>query len=94
MVATTAAILDFGSKILTIFYQKQPRNFLPSFGSVGFFFFFFFVQDEKRKTNTDIQDLGFPTRTILAIFNLQFIPVLPIELQVSWPFGSGEEAKK
>ena len=30
---------------------------------------------------------------ILAIFDLQVTPMLPTKFQVSWPFGSGEEAK-
>ena len=33
------------------------------------------------------QDLFFPT------FDLQITPMLPAKFQVSWPFGSGEEAK-
>ena len=34
--------------------------------------------------------LGFPIGTILAIFDLQVIPMLPSKLGVNWPFGSGE----
>ena len=30
---------------------------------------------------------------ILAIFDLQVIPMLPTKFGVNWPFGSGEEAK-
>ena len=30
---------------------------------------------------------------ILAIFDLQVIPMLPTKFQVNWLFGSGEEAK-
>ena len=37
--------------------------------------------------------LGFPIGTILAIFALQDIPMLPAKFQVNWPFSSGEEAK-
>ena len=37
--------------------------------------------------------LGFPIRTILAIFDLQVTPMLPTKFQVSWPFDSGEEVK-
>ena len=37
--------------------------------------------------------LGFLIGTILAIFDLQVILMLPIKFGVSWPFGSGEEAK-
>ena len=38
--------------------------------------------------------LGFPIRTILAVFYLQVTPMLPTKFQVNWPFSSGEEAKK
>ena len=31
--------------------------------------------------------------TILAIFDLQNIPMCPTKFRVNWPFGSGEEAK-
>ena len=31
---------------------------------------------------------------ILVIFDLQVTPMLPTKIQVNWPFGSGEEAKK
>ena len=34
-----------------------------------------------------------PIGTILAIFDLQVTSMLPTEFQVSWPLGSGEEAK-
>ena len=30
---------------------------------------------------------------ILAIFDVQIIPMLPSKFGVNWPFGSGEEAK-
>ena len=56
------------------------------------------VQEKKRKI--DFQDgrhgghLGFQIGTILAIFDLQVIPMLPSKFGVNWPFGSGEEAKK
>ena len=36
---------------------------------------------------------GFRIGTILAIFDLQVIPMFPTKFQVDWPFGSGEEAK-
>ena len=29
--------------------------------------------------------------TILAIFDLQFTPMLPTKFQVNWPFSLGEE---
>ena len=34
--------------------------------------------------------LGFPTRRILSIFDLQVSPILPIKFWVSWPFRSVE----
>ena len=34
--------------------------------------------------------LGFPIRTILAIFDLQVTLMLPTKIQVNWPFDSGE----
>ena len=36
--------------------------------------------------------LGFLIRTILAIFDVQVIPLLPTKFQINWPFRS-EEAK-
>ena len=37
--------------------------------------------------------LGFPIRTILAIFDLQVTPMLPTKFGVNWLLGLGEEAK-
>ena len=37
--------------------------------------------------------LGFPIGTILAIFDLQIIPMLPTKLGVNWPFGSEKKPK-
>ena len=37
--------------------------------------------------------LGLPISMVLAIFDLQITLVLPTKFGVSWPFGSGEEAK-
>ena len=71
---------------------KSPQYFLPSFESTGLSF-----QKEKRKI--DFQDgchgghLGFPIGTILAIFDLQVIPMLLSKFGVNWPFGSAKEAK-
>ena len=54
-----------------------------------------FISGEEGKI--DFQDgghggnLGFPTLTILVIFDLQVTPMLPTEFQVNWSFGSGEE---
>ena len=55
------------------------------------------VQEKKQKK--DFHDgchgshLGFPIRTILAIFDLQVTPMLPTRFGVNWLLGSGEEAK-
>ena len=59
--------------------------FLPSLESIGLS-----VQEKKRKI--DFQDgghLGFPIGTILAIFDLQVIPMLPTKYRVNWPRGIG-----
>ena len=53
----------------------------------------------RKKFKIDCQDsccgghLGFPTRTILAIFDLQVTQILRIKLQVRWHFGSGNEVQ-
>ena len=79
-----AAILDFRSERFELFLIfKLP--FLPSL---------LLVQEKKRQA--DFQDggqLGFPIGTILAIFHLQIVPILPTKFRVSWPFGSEEEAQ-
>ena len=52
------------------------------------------VQDNKFKI--DFQDgghLGFPIRSSLATFDLQFTSILPIKFRVNWPFNSGEGSK-
>ena len=54
------------------------------------------IQEKKRKI--EFQDgrhdhIGFPIRTILAIFDLQVTLMLPTKFQVNWPFSSEEEAK-
>ena len=50
----------------------------------------------RKEAQIDFQDgrhdLGFLIRMILAIFDLQVTPMLPI-FRVDWPFGSGEDAK-
>ena len=54
---------------------------------------------KKKKRKIDFQDgghrghLGFPFGTLLAIFDLQVIQILPTKFQVNWPFDSGERAK-
>ena len=59
--------------------------------------FGFTVQEKKLKIDfkdgSDSSHVGLPIRTILAIFDVQVTLMLPIEFQVKWPFGSGEEAK-
>ena len=53
----------------------------------------------QEKQKIDFQDgclgghLRFPIGVILANFVLQVTQMLPTQLQVNWPFGSGEEAK-
>ena len=54
---------------------------------------------QEMKIKIDFQDgncdgnLVFPIGTILAIFDLQVTTMTLTKFQVSWPFGSGEEAK-
>ena len=68
---------------------QDTQFFLPSCKSIG-------PSVQGMKQNIDFHDcshgdcLGFPTGTILAIFDL----CQPyVSYQVGWPFGSGEEAK-
>ena len=78
--------------ILVNFGVLSPLCFLPSFESTGLS-----VQQKKRKI--DFQDgrhgsyLGFPIETISAISDLQVIPKISTQVQVNWPFGSGEKVK-
>ena len=77
--------------ILAIF-DLHPSCFLQSFKRTGLF-----VQEKKQKI--EFQDghhgdhLGFPTATILTIFDLQVTLMLPTKFGINWPFSSGEEAK-
>ena len=70
---------------------QSPRCFLSSFKTISLLF--------QKKQKIDFQNgghgshLGFPIRTILAIFYLQVTPMLPTKFHVNWPFSSGEEAK-
>ena len=64
----------------------SPQRFLQSTKLIGLL-----VHEKKRKI--DFQDLGFPLRNILAIFDLQVSLMLPTKFWVNWPFGSGEEVK-
>ena len=64
---------------------KSPRCFLASLESIGLS-----VQEKKRKINfQDGGHLEFPIAMILAIFDLQVTPMLPIKYQVNWPRGVG-----
>ena len=47
-----------------------------------------YFQDDSHGGN-----LGFPFKTISAIFDLLVTPMLPTKFQVDWPFGSREKAK-
>ena len=75
--------------ILAILIYKSPLCFLPSLESIGLS-----VQKKKRKIYfQNGGHLRFLVETVLASFDLQVTPMLPIKFQVSWLFGSGEEAK-
>ena len=94
--AAMAAIMDFRSEQFYFFFffliYKSSRCFVPSFKSISLS-----VQEKKRKIDfpdgRDCGHLGFPIGSILAIFDLQVTPTLPIKFRVNWPFGSGEEVK-
>ena len=79
---------DFSS----FFTYQSPQCFLPSLKSVGLS-----VQEKKWKTyfqdNRHDGHLWFPIKMILAVFDLPVTPMFPTKFQVSWTFGSGEEAK-
>ena len=84
--AAMAAIWDFLLERFAIFDLQVTRCFLPSFESIG-------LSVQKKKRKIDFQDgrnLGFPIAKILAIFDLQVIPMLPTNFQINWPFGSGK----
>ena len=55
---------------------------------------------QEKKFKIDFQDgncgshLVFQIGTILVIFDLQVTSMILTNFQVSWRFGSGEEAKK
>ena len=90
--AAMVAILDFRSELFYLFFIYQsPLCFLPSFESAGL------LAQEKKLRKIDfhgpILDFQGFFGTILAIFNLQITPKLPIQVQVNWPFGSGKEVK-
>ena len=52
---------------------------------------------QKKKQKIDFHDgrhLGFPIRTILAISDLQVIPMLPTNFQINWPLVQENKRKK
>ena len=90
--------------ILAFLTYKSLWYFLPRFKSISLL-----VQEKKPKIDFQdgphshhlgFQDgchgpqLWFPIGTILAIFDLKVIPMLPTKFRVNWPFGSGVELKK
>ena len=81
------AILDFWSNwFYLLLICKLPQYFLPSFKSTG-------LSVQEMMGQITGGQLGFPIRTILAIFYLKVAKILPTKLRVNWPFGSGEEAQ-
>ena len=78
--------------LAVIFIYKSPRCVVPSFNSIG-------PSVQEKSWKIDFQDnrhgghLGLPIGMILAVFELQVTLMLPTKFQVSWPNGSGEEAK-
>ena len=51
------------------------------------------VQEKKWKLYFHGGHLGFPIGTILAVLDLQVIPMLPIKFRINWLLGFGEEVK-
>ena len=81
------AILDFILEWFELFFiHRSTWRFLPSFQSIGL------SVQEKRKIDFQDGSHGIQSEN-LAIFDLQVTPLLPTKIQVSWPFGSGEEVK-
>ena len=82
--------MDNGHKVVTIKNKRakmalyRSPDYQTSFEPIGLL-----VQE---KFNIDFQDgshLGFPIRLILATFDLQVIPILPMKIRVKQPFISG-----
>ena len=75
-----------------LFIYKSPRYFIPSFESDGFL-----VQEKECKI--DFQDgghgdkLGFPTGTILAIFDLLIVPMPKLSFKSIYSTGWEELLK-
>ena len=88
--AAMAAIWDFLSeRFELILIYKSLRCYLPSFESIGLS-----VQKKKRKIHfQDGRHLGFPIGTILAIFDLQVIPMLPTNFLINWPLVQENKRK-
>ena len=89
-----AVILDFRSEqFYLLLICKLPRylNQISSHLALS-------VQETKGKTDSEngrhCSHLEHPFRTILAIFDRQIAPILPINFQVKWPSGSGKDAQK
>ena len=82
------AAIGFPTEMILVIFDLQVTPMcLPS--KLAFLF-------KRKKQKIDFQDgghLGFPIGRILATFDLQVTPMLPTKFPVSWPFGSGEEAK-
>ena len=82
--------------ILAIYSYLKVNQMFPSKFHVNWPF----ISEEQRKIyfqgggqNFQGGYLGLRIGMILANFNLQDTAMLPTKFQVSWPFGSGEEAK-
>ena len=85
--------MDFRSeRFYLVLIYKSPQCCLPSLKTIG-------ISVQEKKFKIYYQDGGhgghleFPFRTILTIFHLHVAPKLLTKFKVSWPFGSGEEAK-
>ena len=78
--AAMTTIWDFLSERFELFLiYKSPQCFLTSFESIG-------LSVQKKKRKIDFQDgclLGFSIGMILAIFDLQVIPMLPTNFQIN-----------
>ena len=77
--------------IASILDQNDFSYFLPtSYPDASNQFRVNWPFSSREEAKIDFQDghhdLGFPIRMILAIFDLQVTPMLPI-FQVNWPFG-------
>ena len=79
--------LPIGTILLLLIYKSPPTEFQE---------LVFLVRRSEKENFRDRGHGGhllFPTGTILAFFYPQVTLMLPTMFQVSWPFGSEEEAK-